>query len=182
MYFSQRGVTLVELMIGLAIVAIVLIVAVPAAQSIIIKNRIVAEINEISGVIQFARANAIDEQLNTIVCPTSDFSTCSSNWDQAKMVFGDEDADGARGDDEELLVATSLISASNYVAGPAAVIQFQGNGSANAQTTLIICHNNKQAAYARALTVSPQGRVRVSRDVNKDGVHENDSGNPLSCP
>ncbi|GAC15114.1 type IV fimbrial biogenesis protein FimT [Aliiglaciecola lipolytica E3] len=177
----QKGVTLVELMIGLAIVAIILVVAIPAAQGIIVKNRIVAEINEISGVIQFARANAVDEQLNTIVCPTADFSTCSTNWNQVKMVFGDEDGNGSRGDDEDILVATSLISENNYVTGPGQAIRFNPNGSANAQSSILICHDSKEATYARELTVTPQGRVKMSQDSDKNGVHENISGAALSC-
>ncbi|GAB2689387.1 GspH/FimT family pseudopilin [Aliiglaciecola sp. 3_MG-2023] len=177
----QKGVTLVELMIGLAIVAIVLTISVPAAQGIIIKNRIVSEVNEISGVIQFARANAVDEQLTTIVCPTADFSTCSTNWNQVKMVFGDEDGNGSRGDDEDILAATALLSDNNYVTGPAQAIQFNPNGSANTQSTLLICHKNKEATYARQLTVTPQGRVKMSQDTDKNGVHENISGGALSC-
>lgn len=177
----QKGATLVELMIGLAIVAIVLVVAVPAAQGIIIKSRIVSDINEISGIVQFARANAVDEQLTTIVCPTSDFSTCSTNWNQVKMVFGDEDGNGSRGDDEDILVATALISNNNYVTGPAQSIQFNPNGSANAQSSILICHDNQEATYARQLTVTPQGRVKMSQDADKNGIHEGISGAALSC-
>ncbi|GAA0856999.1 GspH/FimT family pseudopilin [Aliiglaciecola litoralis] len=179
---QQKGATLVELMIGLVIVGVVLTFAVPATQDIIIKNRIVAEINEISGIIQYARATAVDEQLETIVCPSSDFATCTTNWSQVKMIFGDEDGNGARGNDEEILAATSLLSSNNYLVGPAQAIQFLPNGSANTQSTLLICHNDKDARYARMLTVTPQGRVKMSQDRNNNGVHENDAGADLVCP
>lgn len=178
---KQLGVSLVELMVGLAIIGIILSVGVPSAQSIIIQNRIVSEINEVSGVIQFARNNAIDEQLDTIVCPTQDFSNCTTNWSQAKMVFGDEDGDGARGVNEELLVATSIISSANYMEGPATTIRFQGNGAVTTMATLLLCHKDKEAKYARALTVSLQGRVKISRDDDKNNIHEDNSGQNLSC-
>lgn len=180
---TQKGVTLIELMIGLVIVGVVLTVALPAAQSIINKNRIVAEINEISGIIQFARVNAVDEQLETIVCPTADFTTCSTNWNQVKMVFGDEDGNGERGSDEDILAATSLISDNNYVNGPSQSIQFFPNGSADSQSLILICHKDKDAIYARQLTITAQGRVKMSQDKNNnDGIHENDAGSNLSCP
>ncbi|MDC0601587.1 GspH/FimT family pseudopilin [Aliiglaciecola sp.] len=179
----QKGLTLIELMIGLVILGVVLTVALPAAQSIVNKNRIVSEINEISGIIQFARVNAVDEQLETIVCPTADFSTCTTNWNQVKMVFGDEDGNGQRGNDEDILVATSLISSNNYVIGPSQSIQFFPNGSADSQSLILICHKDKEAIYARQLTITPQGRVKMSQDRNNsDGIHENDAGTDLSCP
>lgn len=178
----QRGVTLFELMIGLAIVGVVLIVAVPAAQSIIIKNRIVAEINEMSGIIQYARATAVDEQVSTLVCPSANFSTCTTDWSQVKMVFADEDGNGARSGDEEILVATSLLSSNNYATGPGQAIVFSPNGSANVLSTILVCHKDKDATFARELTITPQGRVKMSRDNDNNGVHENVSGNALSCP
>lgn len=181
MLSRQYGTTLVELMIGLAIVAIVLIVAVPSAQNIIIQNRIVSEINEISGIVQFARANAVDEQLPTIVCPTEDFSLCTTDWDDAKMVFGDLNGNGQRDDNEELLVGTSLISSSNFVTGPGAPIRFNPDGSALAQSVVMVCHGGKNAKYARAITLTLQGRVKMSQDADNNGVHEGATGSPLSC-
>ncbi len=168
-------------MIGLSLVAIVLIVGIPSAQNIIIQNRIVGALNELSGIVQFARATAIDEQVDTIVCPTTDFTNCTTNWSQAKMVFVDENLSGTRNDNEELLVGTPIISSSNFITGPGAVIRFQGNGEANSMATLLVCHKDKEAKYARALILSLQGRVKVSRDANQDGVHEDNSGSDLSC-
>ena len=178
---KQQGMTLIELMIGLSIIGIVLIVAVPSAQNIIIQNRIVSQINELSGVVQFARATAIDEQVDTIVCPTSDFTNCTTNWSQAKMVFIDENRSGTRNDDEELLVGTPIITSSNFIQGPASVIRYKASGVVNSMATLLICHKDKEAKYARALILSLQGRVKVSRDTNQDGVHEDNSGTDLNC-
>lgn len=177
----QQGTTLVELMIGLSIVAIILIVAVPSAQNIVIQNRVVAHINELSGVVQFARATAINEQVDTIICPTSDFTNCTTNWSNAKMVFIDENLSGTRNDGEELLVGTPIISSSNFIDGPEAAIRFQASGAVNTMATLLICHKDKDAKYARALTLSLQGRVKISRDADKDGVHEDNAGTDLSC-
>ena len=178
----QAGVTLLELMITLAILGIVLVIVVPSGQSFLIQNRIVAEINELSGVIQYARSHAIDEQVNTIVCPAGDFETCGNNWDLPKIVFADLDGDGDRGANEELLVATSNLHETNYLTGPADSITFQANGSVSSPATLLLCHQDKDDEYARALTVSLQGRVKISRDTNGDGIHEENDGTPLDCP
>ncbi len=180
-FYRQNGVTLMELMITMAILGIVITIVVPSAQSILIQNRIVGEINEVSAVVQFARATAIDEQTDTIVCPSTNFSTCTENWDNPKMVFADLDGDGERSDDEELLVGTSAISSANDLSGPDSPIRFQANGAVSSPSSLVLCHKDKEDKYARAITVSLQGRVRSSQDTDGDSVYEDNSGNALDC-
>ncbi|WP_293763560.1 prepilin-type N-terminal cleavage/methylation domain-containing protein [uncultured Paraglaciecola sp.] len=82
---QQKGVTLVELMITVSIVAIILAFVGPSIQGILIKNRIVAEINETSSLIQYERHHAIDEQAQVVVCPSKDYSVCSSDWNDPKL-------------------------------------------------------------------------------------------------
>lgn len=180
-YHRQRGLTLLELMITLAISGILLTMVAPSVRDILIRNNITSQVNEISGIIQFARSNAIDEQNTAIVCPTPDFSNCSTNWDQARMVFNDLDGNGNRSADEEILVATSLPSKSLVIAGPAITVRFNGNGTVSTPATIKICHQDGEARFARALFISLQGRVRLSQDTDNNGVHEDSAGNALSC-
>jgi type IV fimbrial biogenesis protein FimT len=179
---NQKGVSLIELMITVTIVATLLIVVAPNIQGILIKNRIAGEINELSSIIQFARNNAIDEQIETIVCPSEDFSVCTTNWNHGKIVYADLDGNGERGAAEGLLVATSSGSELNKLTGPAADIQFQPSGAANSTTALLLCHKDGENKYARQLNISLQGRVKMSRDANNDGIYEDVSGIALNCP
>lgn len=178
---KHAGLTLIELMITLGIVAILTVAVGPSVQNILIQNRIVGEINELSGIVQFARNNAIDEQVDTIICPSEDFATCNTDWNNSKIVFADLDGDGARGAGEELLVGSSGISANNLLSGPAAVIRFQASGAVSAPALLLLCHKDKDDKYARLLTVSAQGRVKMSQDTDNDGVHEDQDGTALDC-
>jgi type IV fimbrial biogenesis protein FimT len=177
----QKGVTLLEMMITLAILAIVLTVVAPNMQSFLIKNRITAEINEVSGIIQYARHLAIDEQTNVVVCPSVDFLECGTNWNNAKIVFIDSNADGNRGASEDLLVTTSEASDSTLMTGPAGSIQFLDTGAADSAFSIQICPLSKDATFARAISISLQGRVRVSTDSDDDGTHEDSEGDALSC-
>lgn len=179
---NQKGVTLLEMMITLAILAIVLTVVAPSMQSFLIKNRITGEINEVSGVIQYARHLAIDEQTPVVVCPSDDFSLCGTNWNNPKIVFIDTDADGDRNLTEELLVTTTRVSDSTNMAGPTANIQFQDTGASLQAFTIKICPNNNVVTFARAISVSLQGRVKVSTDTDNDNVHETMDGTVLTCP
>lgn len=180
--FKLKGVTLIELLISLAIIAIVMMAVAPSIQSILVKNKIVAELNELSAVIQFARNNAIDEQINTMVCPSTDYATCSTDWNEPKIVFIDADSNGNRGSTEELLAATGAISTTNYLTSSSDFLLFTALGEATQNSSLIFCFEEKQAEYARALYVTLQGRVKTSSDSDRNGVHEDLSGNALVCP
>lgn len=178
---KQAGLTLVELMITLGIVAILTLAVGPSVQNILIQNRIVGEINELSGIVQFARNNAIDEQVDTIVCPSDDFATCNTNWNNPKIVFADIDGNGARGAGEELLVGNSGVSSNNILSGPGAAIKFEASGAVTAPANLLLCHKDKDDKYARLLTVSMQGRVKMSQDTDNNDIHEDQDGVALDC-
>lgn len=177
----SKGATLMELMISLAVISIIVTSVGPTVQDILISNRIVAEVNELSSVVQFARHNAIDEQTDTVFCPSSNFSDCSNDWNLPKMVFADVDGNGARGSTETMLAGTGTIISTHLLTGPAGNISFSGNGSVASPATLLLCHEDGDEKYARALIISLQGRVKLSSDSNNDGIHENNSGTALTC-
>ena len=186
----QQGVTLLEMMITLAIAAILLTVVAPNIQSILTTNRIAAEINDTSGALQFARYTAIDQQVVTVVCPSNDFNTCSNDWNDPKIVFTDGNDNGTIDNNDELLLTSQAISASNTMTArtqtgannAANLIRFLDSGGVNAPIALQICPNTNDAEFARALLVSAQGRVRVSADTNGDDIVENINGSNVSCP
>ncbi len=177
----QKGLSLIELMITLSILMIILTAVGPSIQSILIKNRVISEINELSSIIQYARHQAIDEQTLVSVCPSTDYTNCSTNWNDPKMVFIDSNADTTRNADEPLLVSIEALSPTNIMTSSENIIQFTETGQASQASALLLCHQDKKAEYARALNVTVQGRVRLSTDSNKDGVFEDTSGINLSC-
>lgn len=177
----QQGVTLLEMMIALAVSAIVLTLVAPNVQSILVKNKITAEINEMSGVLQFARFTAVDERSTTIVCPSSDFSSCGNNWDDPKIVFIDANANDARDADEPLLLSSQTIANTNNMTSSANLIRFLDIGGTDTPAIIKLCPNSNDAKYSRALIVTLQGRTRISIDADRDGTHEDGNGDNLSC-
>ncbi len=178
----QFGVTLIEMMITLAIAAILLTLVAPNVQSILTRNKITAEINEMSGLLRFARYTAIDQQIDTIVCPTTDFTTCSNDWNSPKMVFVDANANNGKDAAEPILASSQAISATNTVTSTIDSIEFIDSGVTVAASTILICPNTKDAKFARALFVTLQGRTRISEDANNNGTDEDLANTELSCP
>lgn len=77
----SRGFTLLELLVTLAVLAIVLGLAVPSFQGIIQRNRLTAATNELVAAIQLARAEAIRRNRQVVLCPTTNGTSCNgSDW------------------------------------------------------------------------------------------------------
>lgn len=170
-----------EILIGLAIVSILITAVAPAVREILIRNQMTGQVNELSSVVQFARYSAINEQIPTILCPTVNFSTCTTNWNNPKMVFPDFDGNGQRGDDEDILAGAGNTIDNSQLTGPEGTISFQASGAVASPATLILCPNSAEARFARALIISLQGRVKLSQDTDNDNIHEDNSGTALSC-
>ncbi len=96
---QQRGFTILELMIAIAIAAILLALAVPSFTSFLNSNRATSQANELLASFQIARMEAIRRNAPVIVCGSdnaeSGAPTCSGNatWG-GWVVFADANANG----------------------------------------------------------------------------------------
>ncbi|WP_395338564.1 GspH/FimT family pseudopilin [Ningiella sp. W23] len=186
-FAHHRGVTLLELLIAVAIAAILLGAIVPNVSMIIAKSKVTAEVNLMSSIIQYTRFQAIDKHLPTLLCPSHDFKTCDvTNWQLPKIMFADINGNQFRDENEPLMHASEPIQTGLIMLGPKKTIRFFEDGAMGSTASVIICpaQSLENAAYQslnRALFVSLQGRVRLSDDTNSDGIHERGSGTPLTC-
>lgn len=178
---KQAGLTLLEMLIAIAIVIIVLTVVAPNVQTVVAKNRTISEINELSSVIQFARFTAIDQNATAVVCPSPDFENCSTNWNQAKIVFIDNNGNNKRDSSEPLLMTSTEITSGNNVTGPNTSIVFADTGAVNTATHIKICPKNKDNTIAKGLSINAQGRVKMNVDTDGNSIVEDGDGNEISC-
>ncbi len=75
----QRGFTLVELMVVVAIVAIVAAIATPSWNNMVVSNRIRSAVNDFSLSMQFARSEALRQNFPVTLCPSTDGTSCTSS-------------------------------------------------------------------------------------------------------
>jgi type IV fimbrial biogenesis protein FimT len=89
---KQAGFNLTELMIVVAIVAILLSVGIPSYRYITNSYRMSSEVNGLMGDLMLARAEAIKEGIPVTACVSRNGSTCdtgSTTWQEGWIVFKD---------------------------------------------------------------------------------------------
>ena len=97
---DQRGFTLIELMIALALGVILLTLAVPSFRSTIQNNRATAAANDILTALNTARSEAIKRGTPMTICSSGNGSSCagSTDWSTGWILFTDLNSNGTLDD------------------------------------------------------------------------------------
>jgi type IV fimbrial biogenesis protein FimT len=165
----QTGFTMTELMIVTAIIAIGLAIAVPSYKYLTTSYRMSAELNNLSGDFQYARAEAIREGNAVTVCISTDGANCTGgvNWNAGWIVFSDPNSNAAVDAGERVMKVESKFNgttpdSANSVTGATAVT-YNREGFAvfggGPGTQIDILDPSGNVTYARCLSVSQIGTV-----------------------
>lgn len=75
------GFTLVELMVTVAILAVIAAMATPSFTNLVRSNRLTSSANEMVALLQTARTAAISNRASGTVCPSTDGANCAASLD-----------------------------------------------------------------------------------------------------
>ena len=170
---KNRGFTLVELMVTIAVVAIISAIALPSMSNFIVKMRVDNQITELQRLLLTARNNAINTEQNTSVCPLSgNVCATNNNWHGEIGVIS---ADGVIKEKSAIQTGDKLqFEHSNIVYTPSG--QLNGNSSG----TFSYCPSGFPE-NSRAIDVSISGRTYISSDIDNDGKDEDRNNNEITC-
>jgi len=127
----QQGFTLLELMITVAIAAILLAVAIPSFQLTMARAQLTTKTNDFLAGLTNARNEAIKNNTRAVMCASTDGATCTGGtWTGGWIVFVDTDRDGVLDAGETITNVHPAVNAIPAVHG------LTIEGSANVSNTI----------------------------------------------
>jgi type IV fimbrial biogenesis protein FimT len=163
---KHTGFTLIELMVTIAVLGILLSIAIPSFQNMLLNNRIAAQANQVITAFNYARSEAVKRAAPATVCSTSGGAACagSTNWSTGWLVFADADGDGSVDGGEAILRVWPALGGGNTLkAGTHLRVTFTATGfSTGFNDTFRLC-DERGTADARAITINAMGRSYVKK-------------------
>lgn len=159
---QQLGFTLIELLITIVIAAILMALAMPSFSSMLMNNRLSAQANAFVNALNYARSNALTQNINAQVCPlgTVGSVTCGANWGAGWIVTTlPNTGTGVLLQSHQVGPHDPVLSAVALNGATASAIIFDPRGLAVTQSNFKIC-DNRGATFARSLQVIATGSVQ----------------------
>lgn len=163
------GFTLIELMVGMAIVALMIGLAAPSYRYSINSSRVASDRDSLLSALQLARAEAIRRGLSVTVCSSNTAGTAcsgSNNWKTGWLVFVDSNNNASYDSGEKLVRQQSALTSANAVSADnnTSAVRFNregiASGLANDPVTVTFTPPTNSSTQKRCLLISVAGRVR----------------------
>ncbi len=173
----NAGFTLIEMMMVLAIGAILLTVAVPSFISMTKNNKLTSHVNTLVSHIHFARVEASKRSTRVIMCrtadPTASSPTCggtSHTWSKGWLVFALGDTSGRstpylydQNKDTLLMLGEERAGVNiktNGVVNNNLEFNDDGSTAENGSGIFVFC-DDRGASYGKQVEVLPTGRAQI---------------------
>lgn len=180
----QRGVTLIELVIAVSIIAIVAAYAVPSLSPIIESSQRRAVINDTLAFLAMGRQEAVINGQIVTLCPLKSDNRCGRDWSQPLTIFYDPGNQRSVSRQEQIIrvlpqpphgqLKVRSFSRSYFQYRPDGMIYSDlGN--------ITWCPEDGDARRAARFLLPKSGLIRLAKDTNGDGYVEDSRGLPVRC-
>lgn len=169
----DNGFSLIEMMVGIAILAILLGLAVPSFSEFITNTRLSSQANDFMSDLALARGEAARRNQRVSVCASTDGASCSlgaANWNTGWIIFSDPNDNGNvdAGSDEEIIKVVAALAGGSNLAPSGLVqsgrLQFSPSGGLRPMSNgaFLLCKQGKAGNYGRQISITTTGAVRIT--------------------
>lgn len=152
---ALRGFTLLEMMVTLAIAAILVTLAVPSFNEAMLGSKLNTQANNFVASAQLARSEAIKRNTAVTLCASSTGSTCTGAWSDGWIVLA---SDGT------VLFRQIPLAPGFRLSGNVTSIVFQSTGVGATFADLTLCRATPTVgSQGRTIQVSATGRPGVTK-------------------
>ena len=182
----SRGFTLIELCASIAILTILTTLAAPAFDRFVTSTRASGAINWMLSAVQMTRLAAVNHQSMVTLCPTTNKTACGGSWNDTLMIFVDHNADRSLNGQDFMVDLLTFPFEDSSIKWRSfrnrQYLQITAHGYTNYQSgNFTWCPSSMDASFARRLVINMQGRTRMARDRDGDGIVDDTQGRPVSC-
>ncbi len=175
MPITRRGFTLYELLLSLALVAILVSLGVPSFATLLARSRQAVEINALFHAVHLARKESIVQRKVVSLCPSVDGLRCrpGTDWSSGWIVFRNADRDSPpQVDPGEVVILAHTVADNFRVSANRRGFTLRATVRRATNGTFVVC-DSQNRVRPKALVVSYTGRPRVAG--------ERLDGRPYSC-
>ncbi|MDA3934673.1 MAG: GspH/FimT family pseudopilin [Gammaproteobacteria bacterium] len=166
----DSGFTQIEMMIAIAILAILTVVAMPAVGSFMQRNTLLGASNSMITSLNFTRSQAVTSNQRIIMCASSNIHSddplCDggNQWHDGWLIYADENSNNERNSGEPILRVDELPDGISASSGGRLRFRFLGNGTALGNTGTIRLCVDGLADIGYRVIISNTGRIRSVQD------------------
>ncbi|WP_153109058.1 GspH/FimT family pseudopilin [Propionivibrio limicola] len=166
----HRGFTLIEMLVTIAVLAIVLAIAAPSFSTIVKNSRLATETNDLMSDLALARTEAARRGRRVSLCISNNGTTCAtsgSDWSGGRIIFSDVSPYGQIDSGDTILrvvpsASTKKITLTASGFSELRYLQFRPNGASSSSTTGVIkiC-DDRAGSFGREIEILITGRVSL---------------------
>ena len=165
---EQSGVTFMETMVTIIIVAVLAAIAFPSYEYLVQNYRSRTISTDFNSALAFTRSEAVKQGSTVTICAASDptGTACgnNTNWSNGWIIFSDPNNDGLIDNATDILRAQSTLAQNTTFTTNQARVTFNSRGfSANGAATFNIGAPGCSGMHGRQFTLSNTGRVTITQ-------------------
>lgn len=155
---SVKGFTLLELLVTIAIVAVVTVLAAPSFRDMLSNNRLTAQAGGLTTALNYARNTALSQAITVRVCPVGTLNSpaCGASWGAGWIVVSDPGGTPTLLQSKQTPAGNAVLSSTTATTH----IDFDSRGLSTTAAGFKVC-DSRGAAYARSIQIFATGFIQA---------------------